>query len=90
MKLRRSHPEWERPYKVPGGDILFILGLFISIWIMIGSMLELPLGGYISLGIYFIIGIALHMVMEFYRKKDPSKHPLITLTPEDKGRMGTL
>lgn len=84
LVLRKKYPDWERPYRAPGGDWVFILGMLIGIWIIIGSSLELPLGGYISLAIYFIIGVLLYLLMEVYRKRDPEKHELITLTPADK------
>lgn len=87
--LRRKHPEWERPYRAPGGDWLFILGMLVGIWIIIGSTLELELGGYISLGIYIVIGILLNLLMDIYRKRDPEKHKLITLTPKDKASVGS-
>ena len=91
MKLRKIHPEWERPYKAPGGDMIFVIGLFISVWIVIGSALELEIGGYISLGIYFLIGHGLHLLMGILRKRDPEKYPVLsTLTPDDKERLGTL
>ena len=83
LVLRKKYPNWERPYKAPGGNALFIVGMVISIWIMIGSSLELPLGGYISLAIYSIIGVILYLLMESYRKKDPINLKLITLTPDD-------
>ncbi|HQL03064.1 MAG TPA: APC family permease, partial [Synergistales bacterium] len=91
MKLRKIHPEWERPYRAPGGDMIFVIGLFISVWIVIGSALELEIGGYISLGIYFLIGYGLHLLMGILRKRDPEKYPVLsTLTPDDKERLGTL
>lgn len=86
MVLRKKFPDWERPYKAPGGDALFIAGMIISIWIIIGSSLELPIGGYISLLIYSAIGVILYFLMESYRKKDPEKLKLITLTPDDKDK----
>ncbi|HAE92147.1 MAG TPA: amino acid transporter [Tissierella sp.] len=83
MILRKKFPEWERPYKAPGGNLLFILGMAVSVWIIIGSTLELAIGGYISLAIYSFIGVALYILMELYRKKHPNKNELITLTPDD-------
>lgn len=83
MVLRKKFPDWERPYKAPGGNALFIAGMIISIWIIIGSSLELPLGGYISLIIYSAIGVVLYMIMASIRKKNPMEHELITLTPKD-------
>lgn len=83
LVLRKKHPDWKRPYKVPGGTIIFILGMLISVWVIIGSCLELAIGGYISLIIYCLLGVAMYMVMGQYRKKDPKEHALITLTPDD-------
>lgn len=81
--LRKKHPEWKRPYKVPFGTPVFILGMIISLWVVIGSCLELSLGGYVSLLVYCIIGLILYLVMGQYRKQDPKAHALITLTPDD-------
>lgn len=83
LVLRKKYPNWERPYKAPGGNALLYAGMVISVWIIIGSSLELPLGGYISLAIYSAIGIVLYFLMENYRKKDPVNLKLITLTPDD-------
>ena len=87
LVLRKKHPEWERPYKTPCGTLLFILGMIISVWIIIGSCLELPIGGYISLGVYFVIGIAIYWIMSLRRKKNPEGNKLVTLTPEDIGNI---
>jgi APA family basic amino acid/polyamine antiporter len=84
MILRRKYPDWERPYKAPGGNLLLVIGMIVSVWIMVGSCLELAFGGYISLLVYCLIGVILYMMMEAYRKKDPINHKLITLTPSDK------
>lgn len=81
--LRKKHPEWERPYKAPGGNLLFIVGMIISVWIIIGSCLELSIGGYISMLVYCLIGVALYIIMGIYRKKNPKEHNLLTLTPQD-------
>lgn len=83
LVLRKKHPEWNRPYKVPCGNVVFVLGMIISVWVVIGSCLELSLGGYVSLIAYCIIGIVLYCVMGRYRKHDPEANKLITLTPDD-------
>jgi APA family basic amino acid/polyamine antiporter len=88
--LRVKHPEWNRPYKAPIGIPLFVIGALVSIWIMIGSCLELPIGGYISLAIYAVIGILLYVVMHFLRKKDPKGLAHVVLTPEDIGKEAEL
>lgn len=90
MVLRRKHPDWERPYKAPGGDLLFIAGMIISVWIIIGSSLSLNLGGYLSLGIYCLIGVAVYFFMQAYRKKHPELNVNMSLTPADKERFNSL
>lgn len=90
MILRRKHPEWERPYRAPGGDLLFIAGMAISVWIIIGSSLSLNLGGYVSLIIYCLIGVGVYLFMQSYRKKHPELDVNISLTPADKERFHTL
>ena len=86
LVLRKKHPDWNRPYKTPGGNIVFVLGMIISIWILVGSCLELPIGGYVSLGIYILIGLVLFLFMEIYRKKKPD-FKIIVLTPDDIGKV---
>lgn len=90
IKLRKKHPDWERPYKVPGKVIVFILGILIGVWILIGSSMELDLGGFVSLGIYVLIGIGLGAIMDIRRKNNPGKHELILLTPADKASHGSI
>lgn len=82
MVLRKKHPEWKRPYRAPAGNWLFIIGCLVSIWIIIGSSLELELGGYISLVIYLAIGLLLAIYMNYYRKKHPGNEERV-LTPAD-------
>lgn len=82
LVLRKKHPEWKRPYKVPCGNLMFILGMIISIWVVIGSCLELAIGGYISLVVYCLIGVAMYAAMAMYRKKN-TDNQLVTLTSDD-------
>ena len=83
MILRRKHPEWKRPYKAPMGNLMFVLGMVISVWVVIGSCLELDLGGYVSLIAYCAVGVALYAAMGAYRKSHPAGNELRTFTPED-------
>ena len=86
--LRRKHPDWERPYKAPGGEGLMIIGILVGIWIIIGSSLELDLNGYISLAVYFLIGIAIDFLMGAHRAST-EEYKFIILTPEDRIRPET-
>lgn len=82
--LRKKHPEWKRPYKVPCGNLLFVIGMLLSVWIIFGSCLELAAGGYVSLVIYCLVGAAFYLIMQNRRKANGTEP--IVLTPEDIGK----
>jgi len=84
VRLRRLHPEWKRPFRAPGGFPMFLVGMGISIWLVIGACMELGVGGYLSLLIFFGLGVVVFWVADSYRKKQG--HELTVLTPEAIGR----
>lgn len=83
LLLRRKFPEWNRPFAVKGGNVMFVLGMIVSIGITIGSCMEMPVGGYISIVIYMIVGVVVYCLIEQYRKKNPGKFEPVNLTPEN-------
>lgn len=82
IKLRKKHPEWERPFKAPGGVPMMIAGMIISVWLMIGAGMELDMGGYISLLAFVVVGFIVYFINKSFRKSNPEKQPIV-LTPED-------
>ncbi len=84
LQLRKLHPEWERPYKAPGGNGVFVLGAVIGLAILVASMLELTTSSYIALAIYIVVGLILKIIMDSFRKKDPNNLGVVTLTPADR------
>ncbi len=81
--LRKKHPEWARPYKVPCGTALFVLGMLISAWVLVGSCMQMDGNALISLVIYCVIGVLLYAGMALYRRKRPEGNQLVNLTPAD-------
>lgn len=86
-KLRKTHPEWPRPYKAPGGTGFLILGMLVSIWVVIASSMSLDFMGWMSLVAYIAIGLVILVLMEAYRKKHPGELDPIILTPENAANM---
>ncbi|WP_347712321.1 APC family permease [uncultured Fretibacterium sp.] len=84
VRLRRLHPEWKRPFRAPGGLPMFLVGMGISIWLVIGACMELDAGGYLSLLLFFGLGVVVFWVADSYRRKQGRE--LTALTPEDIGR----
>ena len=81
--LRKKYPEWERPFKVAFGPVVFVLGMIVSVWIIIGSCMALPVGGYVSIAIFMLLGVVVYCAMESYRKKNPGQFEMIQFTPDD-------
>lgn len=81
--LRRARPEWPRPYKAPFGNWFLFLGMVVSIWVVVASSLSLDLLGWVSLLVYMVVGVAVMLLMQYYRKKNPGKMEPIVLTPDN-------
>lgn len=81
LVLRVKHPEWKRPYKVPCGTVLAVLGMLISLWVIIGSCMMMDLGGWIAFVIFCVVGIVMYTGMTVYRNKNGIQ--LKTFTPDD-------
>ncbi|MHB8071497.1 MAG: APC family permease [Candidatus Cryosericum sp.] len=67
--LRKRFPDRERQYRAPGGFFGFAVGALISVWIVIGSLLELPSAGYYSFGVFILIGIVVWLVGRKYQRE---------------------
>lgn len=81
LVLRKKHPEWNRPYKVPCGPLLFVLGMLISLWVVVGSCIDMDLAGWIAFVIFCAVGVLVYVGMSIYRKKKGIQ--LKTFTPDD-------
>ncbi len=79
--LRKKHPDWNRPYKLPCAMLLSVLGMLISLWVIIGSCMSMDMGGWIAFIIFCAVGVAMYVGMTFYRKKKGIE--LKAFTPED-------
>lgn len=82
-KLRKTHPDWARPYKAPFGNWFLFLGMIVSLWVVVASSLTLDLLGWLSLAVYMLVGVIVILLMQGYRKKNPGKMEPIILTPDN-------
>jgi len=56
MVLRRKRPDLERPFKVPGGPIIPVAAIVVSV----GIMLTLPFATWMRLAIWLLIGLVIY------------------------------
>ncbi|MEL7609348.1 MAG: APC family permease [Bacillota bacterium] len=82
-KLRKTRPDWERPYKAPFGNWFLFVGMIVSIWVVVASSLTLDFMGWMSLVVYMVVGVVIMLLMQYYRKKHPGKMEPIILTPDN-------
>lgn len=82
-KLRKTHPEWARPYRAPFGNWFLIAGMVVSVWVVVASSLTLAPMGWVSLLVYILVGVIIFEVMQSYRKSHPGKMDPIVLTPDN-------
>jgi basic amino acid/polyamine antiporter, APA family len=71
VQLAKKYPDWDRPYKLKGGQSFRWFSFFIAIVIAILCALGLPIGAWISWGYYMAIGVVLIIFMSVKWKKEP-------------------
>ncbi len=81
-RLRKTHPEWPRPIKMPGGMGMGILGAILGVGIIVAVAFGMPLRSWIIFGVWIVIGIIIYSWVANKRKKDPTFKE-IYLTPDD-------
>lgn len=81
-RLRKTHPDWKRPYRAPFGSWFLVLGMIVSLWVVVASSLTLDFKGWMSLVVYMVVGVAIALGMQYYRAKHPGKMEPIILTPD--------
>jgi APA family basic amino acid/polyamine antiporter len=58
--LRRSHPEWERPYRVTGYPVPVIVFVLVSTVFVINTLVESPRSSLMGLGL-LLLGLPFYL-----------------------------
>lgn len=85
-KLRKSQPDWKRPYKVKAPTLFFIISLIFTVYVVFTSVQQMVrdgVGPLVTLLIYLVIGLGLYFFTLRRQKADPEKWPRIVLNPEN-------
>ncbi|MEW6423752.1 MAG: APC family permease [Bacillota bacterium] len=89
--LRTKHPEWKRPYKMPGGIIMSVLGLICCSLLFYYSAQGVPKEGWFIIFVYLLIGLAIYGYMGLKRKQSPEEYTVFLpegVVEQDKGIKG--
>ncbi len=79
--LRVKHPEWNRPYRMPGGMFMGVLATIASVLIFVFSLNGIPVMSYVIIAGLFIVGLVVWLYMNRLKKKYPEKYALSPVVP---------
>lgn len=81
--LRKTHPDWERPYKIKYPKIVFVLSSLFMVYVIYICCKEMDPGSWLTLGLLFILGIGCWIYAKFQQKRDPEKWKKFIINPEN-------
>lgn len=82
-KLRKSRPDWSRPYKVKTPMLFFVISLVFTLFVIVTSLIEMDFGSWMTLLIYLLVGVGLYFFTIQRQKTQPQNWPRIILNPEN-------
>ena len=82
LKLRKTKPHWERPYKVKYGKFSGVFPWFLAIWVIYTCAKSMDLGGWMAVGLYFALGVPFMLYAKHMQKKKPDEWKQIILSPD--------
>lgn len=74
LALRVKHPEWARPWKLPGGMVWGVLAVLASLAILYFSAKYLDALMWTVFGIYVAIGVVIWGVMMIEARRKPEEY----------------
>ena len=83
LKLRKTQPDWHRPYKVKLGGLIGLISVVFTIWIVYICAAAMDIGAWLVLGLYFAIGVGLWVYAKNMQKNNPKEWTPIILTIND-------
>lgn len=82
LKLRKSHSEWPRPYKVAAGTAMGVWSVLFCLWILYVSIMATNAGAWIVLAVYAAVGVVLWLYAKHKQKSDPENWAPVTISPD--------
>lgn len=83
LKLRKSKPHWERPFKVKYGNVLGTISVVFTCWVVYTCTKSMDLGGWLAVGLYFLLGIPFFLYAKHMQKVKPEEWKPTILSPDN-------
>jgi len=81
--LRKKHPDWPRPYKMPGGVAMGALGTVVAACITIAVAFGMPAKSWLLLVGWIVLGLILYGWIDLNKKGDVGYREAGLFTPAD-------
>ena len=82
LKLRKTHPEWERPYKCRYALFMGVESLLFCAFCLYQGIIAMDLATWTALGVYFAIGFVLYLYAKSKQKSDPNNWKFVIQNPD--------
>lgn len=82
LKLRRSHPEWERPYKLRIPWFFGIASIIFCVYVIYVTITTMDRNAWIVLIVYIVLGIPFWAYAKAMQKKDPENWKEVITNPD--------
>lgn len=82
LRLRKTHPEWPREYKLKGGIFWGIYSVIFCAWVIYTNAIAMDMGAIIVLIIYVALGIGFWGYAKIMQKKNPDKWKPVFINPD--------
>jgi len=88
IKLRKTKPQWERPYKLStlAAWICGIIGVLFCLYVIYETVIAMDGGAWAVMGIYIVLGVPFWLYARTMRKKNPAEWDMPILNPENSPR----
>lgn len=83
LKLRKTHPEWERPYRAKAGALMGLIGILFTVYVIYVSMTAMNTGAWVVLALYIAFGVPFWAYAKAKQKSDPENWTPIIISPDN-------
>ena len=82
LRLRKTHPEWDRPYKLRGGAFWGVFGVCFCVWVIYTNALAMNLGAWVVLAVYAALGVIFWGYAKYRQRSDPERWAPVVISPD--------
>ena len=82
LKLRKTHPEWPRPYKCKAAWFMGIESILFCVYCLYQCVIAMDVATWVALGVYFAGGAVLYIYAKVQQKRDPANWTTFIPSPD--------